>query len=296
MIKKTILLCFILLLGYTLVVVFVSDPNKYVSEHQWQDNQIKAQNYIYSNTDSIENIIIGSSLADRIEMGYLPGYYNLSLGGLGVFDGLEVITHEKAYPKRIYIEMNKLDRKASDEFRSSLSNPLMSFLRKYIPSLRDGKQPMGYIAIPYGQKVVGYGVYLLQSGLNKVSSPIQTDSLVDKTDMVAKILPILIKEESVVPASLGQDMEMLKKYTDILERNNVEVVFFEMPIHVSLCDMPRVKAIREIFYKEFPAIKYSYIPIPNCSEYTTTDGGHLDKASAERYTLFFKEQAAKLHK
>lgn len=298
MIKKTLLSFFIIFLTYTIIVTYVVDRHKFVSEHQWQDNQIKAQEYLYSNTDSVETIIVGSSLADKLVIGYLPGIYNLSMGGLSVFDGLQTIIKKGVYPKTVFIEMNKLDRKASVDFTTSLNNPIMTFLRKHFISIRDGKQPMGFIAIPYGEKITAYGVYIAQTSIHAIIGRItnREQKGLDEIDMVAKILPGMIKDESQTPATSDLDArsQTLREYIDILEKNGVNVVFFEVPIQTELCGLNKPTAIRNQFYKTFPRSKYLYIDMPDCTEYATTDGLHLDKASAEKYTLFFKEQIDKL--
>lgn len=298
MIKKALLSFFIIFITYTIIVTYVIDRHKFVSEHQWQDNQIKAQEYLYSNTDSIQNIIVGSSLADRLVVGYLPDIYNLSMGGLGTFDGLQTITKKGIYPKTVFIEMNKLDRKASMDFTTSLNNPVMTFLRRYFISIRDGKQPMGFIAIPYGEKVTAYGLYVVQTAVHTIAGEIVTrkKEVTEEVDMVAKILPRLLEEESHIPnaSDLEKDAQNLKHYIDILEKNNVKVVFFEMPIQHELCGLNKPVAIRDQFYKTFPRDKYQYIDMPDCNDYTTTDGLHLDKESAKKYTFYFKDQMNKL--
>ncbi len=298
MIKKALLSFFIIFMAYTIIVTYVVDRHRFVSEHQWQDNQIKAQEYLYSNTDSIQNIIVGSSLADRLIVGYLPDIYNLSMGGLGIFDGLQTITKKGVYPKTVFIEMNKLDRKASTDFTTSLNNPIMTFLRKYFISIRDGKQPMGFIAIPYGEKATAYGLYIVQTAVHTIAGKIvsRKEDGPEDVDMVTKILPRLLEEESHIPnnSDIKKDTESLKHYVDILEKNNVTVVFFEMPIQHELCGLSKPTAIRNQFYKTFPRDKYRYIDMPDCNDYKTTDGLHLDKASAEKYTLFFKDEMAKL--
>lgn len=298
MIKKALLSFFIIFIAYTILVTYVINPHKFVSEHQWQDNQIKAQEYLYSNTDSIQNIVVGSSLADRLVVGYLSNIYNLSMGGLGIFDGLQTVTKKGVYPKMVFIEMNKLDRKVSADFTTSLNNPIMTFLRKYFMSIRDGKQPVGLIAIPYGEKVAAYGTYIAQTAIHSIARKIisEEEKGLEEIDMVTKILPRLFEEESQIPndANLEEDIQNLKYYVDILEKNNVTVVFFEVPIQHQLCGLSKPEAIRNKFYKTFPRNKYQYIDMPNCNDYITTDGLHLDKLSAEKYTYFFRDEMNKL--
>lgn len=298
MIKKALLSFFIIFMTYTIIVTFVVDRHKFVSEHQWQDNQIKAQEYLYSNTDSVENIIVGSSLSDRLIIGHLPNTYKLSMGGLGIFDGLETIAKKGVYPKTVFIEMNKVDRKPSIDFTTSLNNPIMTFLRKYFISIRDGKQPMGFIAIPYGEKATAYGVYVAQTVVHTIAGKIVAPKeKTEDVDMVAKILPRLLEEESQIPNTidLEKDVLNLKYYVDLLEKNNVRVVFFEMPIQHELCGLNKPVAIRNQLYKTFPRTKYQYMDMPNCNDYSTTDGLHLDKPSAEKYTFLFRDEMSKLN-
>ncbi|SHF54354.1 hypothetical protein [Dysgonomonas macrotermitis] len=291
MVKKTLLLFFILFAAYTLVVVYVADPNRYISEHQWQDNQIKTQRYLFSDTDSIEAIIVGSSLCERLYMNQLPHFYNLGLLGLSSVDGLFTVVEKGVYPKYIFVEMNHIDRSLNEELKTSISNPLMTPLRHYIPSLRDGKQPMSFIAIPYGQKATAYGVYLLQTGLGKITaSDERGKDTLEHVDMLSKILPQAIEYHSKVPENLEKDTQALRKYVDEVILHGSTVVFFEMPVQYQLCGLSRGAAIREQMYKTFPRDEFHYIDMPDCNDYTTTDGDHLDALSAEKYTRYFRQE------
>lgn len=295
MIKKTLVSFFIIFVTYTFIITYLVDPNKFSSEHQWQDNQIIAQKYILSNTDSIENIIVGSSLAFRMSTEHLPNTYNLSFGGLSIFDGLNTINKKAIYPKKIFIEMNMLDRKPSIDFTTSLNNPVMNLLRYYFPSVRDGKQPVGMMAIPYGEKVAGYSLYISQTILHSTARKlIKKEPL--QINMFQKQLSLIIGRNSQQPnkAELEQHITNLKDLVLILEEKNVNIVFFEMPIEPDLCDLSKPKAIRSIFYETFPRDKYQYIDIPDCKDYKTTDGMHLNKMYAEKYTSYFKETMDKL--
>jgi hypothetical protein len=141
MIKKTIYYALSLFLAYTIMIWFKPDWD--TSQHQWQDNLIKAQQYIYENNDSMQNVIAGSSLSTRLAMEKLPYMYNLSMGGQSIFDCLYIIAHKDILPKNVFIEMNFVFRKESNDFLSSFNSPVIMYSRKMIPSLRDENQPVG---------------------------------------------------------------------------------------------------------------------------------------------------------
>lgn len=295
MIKKTLITFFILFVAYTIIVTYILYPDRYISEHQWQDNQIKTQNYLFSNnSDSINSIIVGSSLSERLRMEMLPQFYNLGLLGLGPADGLFAIHAKGNYPRYIYVEINHIDRPLNEELTTSIDNPLMTPLRRHLVSLRDGKQPMSLIAIPYGQKATAYGIYLMQTALSKVIAK-QTKDTSNRVNMLDKMLDQSIEYHNKIPDNLETATQTLKLYIDEMTRNGSTVVFFEMPIQYQLCGLERSQAIRNQMYKAFPKDKYKYINIPDCKDYTTTDGEHLDYTSAERYTLYFKEKIKEMY-
>lgn len=292
MVKKTLLTFVIIITIYILFIKYISDPNKYISEHQWQDNQIIAQDFLYTNIDSIDKIIVGSSLAFRLNAKYIQNFYNLSYGGLGVFDGLNTLSKKKFYPHFLFIEMNYIDRVPNIEFNSSIDNPMMNMLRGNFVAFRDGKQPMSYLAYPLGQKLSLYTLYILQTGIHKIHP--DTESSLEEKDksslMETEILPIQIENYSKEPLNIDNTMKKLKEYISDFEKHGTTIVFFEMPVQYQLCNLPRSKSIRSAFYKNFPKDKYTYIDAPDMKEYETTDGIHLDYFYAEKYTIYFTKE------
>ncbi len=294
MIKKTLVTFLILFCAYTFIVTYVVDPNRVVSEHQWQDNQIKTQRYLFSDNDSISAIIVGSSLSERLHMNMLPHFYNLGLLGLGAIDGLATIKAKGNYPKYIFIETNHIDRPLNDELKNSIENPLMTPLRRHFISLRDGKQPLGFIAIPYAQKATAYGIYLLQFTLSKITSKQTEQGSEISVNIFDKMLTQSIEQQNKIPLNLDTEINILKKYVEDASRQGSTIIFFEMPIQQQLCGLPRPMSIRKEIYKHFLRNQYRYIDIPDCAEYRTTDGEHLDYISAKKYTEYLKKQIESL--
>jgi hypothetical protein len=287
MIKKTIFIAFLFFVCYTF---FVLNAPKwwYASQHQWQDNVIKAQEFIYNENDTIQNVIIGSSLSCRFITDSLPQTYNLSFGGQSIFDGLKILTHKSKLPKNIFIEMNVVLRPESKEFTKSLNSPILYYTRKYIFSLREDKQPIAVFG-----KIVLAALMKINSTftvLNYEKKDTIEKKLINNNVLFSKMLALQIKNYSQEPSDeiLDKSFEILRDYVKILEEKNVNVSFFEMPVNFKLENLPQAKVIRETFYKYFPVSKYNYVPLPNLFKVETTDGVHLNEFEAIKYTTYFK--------
>lgn len=277
MIKKTILV-FIVLFGiYSLVVVL--NPGMSAPQHQWQENVVKGEKYIYNTKESVNSVIVGSSLACRIIMDSLPSCYNLSFAGQGIFDGLDIIKRTGKYPKNIFVEMNAILTDENKTFTADLFSPFPFAVKKHIVSLRSDKQPLAFI-FP-----------AIQSILHKKDLSKTTNEEVKNTVIFDKMLSIEVGDYSKLPDTtvVNKNFLTLIDYVNYFKKNGVKIVFFEMPINPSLTQLPLAKFIRAEFYKRFPAEEYIYINIPDNSNYKTTDGLHLTDKESLWYTTYFKE-------
>src|SRR5690349_5473276 len=105
MIRKSIFVAIILLGIHALVARMDVLPAK---QYSFQDNIVKAQGFMYGETE--KNVVVGSSLSEKLAMDSLPGFYNLSFVGLSIFDGLHLIVSNNKYPRNILIETNLILR------------------------------------------------------------------------------------------------------------------------------------------------------------------------------------------
>ncbi|UFH54597.1 hypothetical protein [Spirosoma sp. KNUC1025] len=240
----------------------------------WQTNLIKAQTFVY-NPDAFENIIVGSSLSANVN---ITGCYNLSLYGLSIYDGLHVISQTNHRIKNIFIETNFMLKDENKEFNDQLNYTIPFYLKKYIPALRDGKQPI----------VMAVESIRTISAKDKKSA--QTNTPVSE-ELFDQLLNDYVDYYSKIPTSdsLTYYTTQLKSYTNSLEAKGVRIHFFEMPINEKLCDLPKATTIRNALYKNFPPSKYRYIEQPNCAIYHTTDGVHLSEPEIIQYTAYFNE-------
>lgn len=288
MIKKSILTFLLLFCVYSIFTIWISPKWWHASQHQWQDNTIKAQNYLYDDTSNFKNIIVGSSLSCRLIMDSLPGVYNLSFAGQTIFDGLEIITHKTKFPKNIFIEMNVLLREQTTEFTSNLNSPFLFYPRKVLPSLRFDKQPIAITGHFISNRITNPFLKKLKRDLHLTEQKrVPSDS---STSLFSKMLTMQLKSYSELPDERILNMRFitLKKYTDQLEKLGLNVIFFEIPVNYLLNDLPKAKTIRECFYLHYPASSYTYIPIDRFTKYETTDGVHLKREEALEYTRYFR--------
>jgi len=291
MIKKAILSTFIFLALHG-ILVMVRPPHT-SGQHQWQDNIIKAQRFIYDENDASYDVIVGSSLSGRLVMDRLPHMYNLSFGGLTIFDGLNILAHKETVPQRIFIEMNVVWKKEDEGFTSSINQPILYYLRKMFPSLRDEYEPIGLL----GDRIIPIITNRMTSYMQKKETA--NDLSVEKEKHNAfftRMLNIQIESytQKLDLKALDESFKNLKLYVNELERRNAHVIFYEMPVNQKLCYLPLATSIREKFHEYFPVTKYSYIYAPDCSEYETMDGLHLGNEEAVKYTNYFKSQISQL--
>lgn len=286
MIKKTIAV-FIVLFGVYTLIVFLH-PSMSATQHQWQDNVVRAEKYIYNENDATNNLIVGSSLAQRLVTDSLPLFYNLALAGQGIFDGLEIASHRKKLPKNIFIETNIVFKKQNKEFTSGLFSPLGFNIKRYCISLRSDKEPLVFI-YPAIQNALHGGT---KDKKKEAKSPLPDSK---ENEFFEKMLKLQISNYTQIPDSaLASDQFLLlKNYVTGFKSKGVNIVFFEMPLNPQLVDLPLANFIRNKFYEYFPPNENNYIKMPDCSNYITGDGLHLRNEEALTYTLYFKENAKK---
>ena len=290
MIKKTIITTLFLFISYTLFIAFYAPSWWHASQHQWQENVIKAQHFLYDEKIENKNVIVGSSLSCRLIMDSLPNFYNLSFSGQSTFDGLKILTSKPKLPKKIYIEMNIILRRDNPEFTSYINSPINLYLKNYLPSLRDDRQPIAIMGI------LPRFLFRKDSSLILNGSKKKTVSRINKV-FFGELIASHILDYSQIPDKVNSLMSFnnLQLYVNLFEGKGVNVVFFEVPVNYNLTDLPKAKIVREQFLSFFPETKYNYIMSPDTIKYTTQDGLHLTEEEAKKFTSFFKSKATKYH-
>jgi len=156
-------------------------------------------------------------------------------------------------------------------------------LKQFVPALRAEARPVGYLI-----KAINFPLnkllYKPKNIDNQKTNPKKLDGL-----LFNKLLKDQQNEYSTLKDSLiiKQNFNELRKYVNILEENHCRLIFFEMPVDLSLRDLPRAIYIRKNFFKYFPTCKYVYMTNSN-EVYFTIDGIHLTDNSTLKYTHYFK--------
>jgi hypothetical protein len=286
MIRKTLLTFLLLFAAHALAVRFL-EPLPDGAQNQWQANVIKAQRFIHEKTGTDrDNIIVGSSLSCRLDMRrFPPGYYNLSFAGLGIFDGLNILSRTGADAKNVFIEMNVVIRPEDARFSDDLFSPVSYSLQRSVPSLRQDRQPVTLLSA-FIKKAISAG-----NASSGEKAPPEA-----RPDNLEQVLHLQKESYSRPPERpvLKARLEALQRSVAALEQRGVNVAFYEAPVHPELCSSPLAEAIREGFREYFPPTRFRYIPMPDCSLYRTTDGLHLTERDAFVYSGYLRDEADKL--
>jgi len=287
MIRRSILFTVICLILHFLFIKAVKPHWKWkATQHQWQENIVKAQKFIYGESFSKRKVIVGSSLSNRLVMDSLEDFCNLSFNAKSIFEGLALIKKSSQPVQSVYIEMNMVLGGSDPSFSSSIVDPVPFYIKKYFFYLREENQPVGYVGELASYKIVKPVFRRMKSlfGNNHGKNTSQQSPLFNK------MLKNHAFEFNEKPSEekLDQVFNLLKKEITYFAEKNIQVAFFEMPVNKSICNSMRAVAVRESFYKYFPPQKYNYIDMPDCSAFLTTDGIHLSDTEAAIYTSYFK--------
>jgi hypothetical protein len=279
MFKRMFITFMVLVVGYAAFIQWV--PIGYdTGQHLQGSNRIKAEGYLYGNGPAPSDVIVGSSLAFRMVADSLkPGTYNLAVGGLSLQEGLDIIVKSRRWPERVFIESNILFRRYDDGFMKAVTNPAMMAVREQVPMLRERNQPSGLL--------FGWVKARAKEDLDLwADTAAQLDG---NTEVAGRfMLDEQLKVYAHVPSgdTIARHLDRLAASVAELETHGTEVVFFEMPLDTRLMEMPLAEASRAVIHRHFPRHRY-FQPGPG-RRYITTDGLHLRKESAARWSADFR--------
>jgi hypothetical protein len=283
MIKKSLILFVILFALFNIAATYTQPDDKY-AQSDFQRNMINADKYIYSNID-YKAVILGSSLAYRMPTDSLPGFYNLALSGMSVYDGGAVLLSRKTLPKTVFIEINVIQRAKSESFSQEFELPGYDFFKRIFPALRTENQPLILVKKAIDQIKASVGPKPVLKNRNRVIA--RNIYLPDR--LFKPLLAIQIKDYSKRDTVLANKaITSLKQLVQKIEARGSKVVLFEMPVNPIIQQSPKATLIKELIAKNFP--QHPFIPIPPFT-FKTRDGLHLAQKEAVDYTLYFKEQA-----
>lgn len=283
MIKKSILFCLILFFAW---FAFLKLTDISVYQHQWQENIINAEKFMFD-TDSVDKVLLGSSLTTRFVMDSLPGFYNLALRGQSVYDGLKVVESKRIPPKQVFIEVNYTYRGENTTFNRIIGSSFLNVLKANLLPFRSDKQPVA---------VAGDYLLIMGKSIKEVAEDDEDTSMAESEmdpELFNKLLNIQKDEysEALDEDEFQRQLKVLESHIEDLQSKGVEVILYEMPINKALAHITRAEQTRELIAKIFPDIAFIDVP-DDADSYITSDGIHLRVGNeAARYTHYFKNRA-----
>lgn len=283
MIRKTFIVAAILFIGYALFVAYLASPSWSGTQHSWQDNNIRAEDFIYSDTDTFRHVMVGSSLSSRLDMRALPGIWNLSFAGHSVVDGMELILRSGKHVENLYIEANYPEKTPDPDFTRALFSPL-HYPKKYVKALRDDSRPLSII----GWRMSRNLTRRITGRLHMLTGTLVEQDVRDQ-DRAAGLSVIRAGEYAAAPNDtlMEQSLRRIEHYVREIESRGTKVFFFELPVYDGLMDMPRASVSRRSVHERFREPRYRHIPLPDSLAYATTDGIHLTMDEGRRYAKHF---------
>ncbi|RYE18078.1 MAG: hypothetical protein EOP51_22685 [Sphingobacteriales bacterium] len=119
-------------ISLTLYAAYIAYGNSVpVAQHQWQENIIRTQDYIYSDSLLNQDVVLGTSLTDKVNKDSVPaGVYMLTYPGFSPWDGFEVVKKSNGRPKYMFVEENAILKPASPKSRKPRKKKTGIFLRR----------------------------------------------------------------------------------------------------------------------------------------------------------------------
>jgi len=234
---------------------------------QWQENLIKAQRLIYHHV-SPTTIVVGSSKLARLT---LPAnIYNLSLNGGSSVTGLEIVLRGDAHPRRVVVEIGEpIVREPDAALLDSLFGVVNRRLRGAASELQDMYQP-GVLVNHVAQTWAAAHAMVAD---DRVSPELYQQLVAAQIEAHAHPPEVGVLERAILA---------LRHSVDALRAQGIDIVFVEPPEAAEVWTSPESLAIRAALHHAFADVRW--FPDPDPATYRTTDGVHLDHASADRFT------------
>lgn len=234
-----------------------------------QENVIRIQNYVHQGITP-EVVIVGSSLATRIQQDILPSNtYNLALSGGSVWTGLEVIKRSGKIPKIILLEANDpLVRDIDSSILNTIFHPISFHLQKLSPIFRDAYQPVGVLA-RYLKTRTKHNFVKDQ----KLPPAIYAQALNKSLTTLGTPFP---------GTQITETAKKLRSVINDMESQGAKIFLFEMPLDPKIVNTPAIHNFSLELHRQFEA-RY-WLPTLPVSNFETSDGLHLVYSSAKTYT------------
>lgn len=288
MVRKSIFVAVSLLIIYELILRVTTVPWD-SSQNDKSANIISAQNYLYNYSDKEieeDTVILGTSVSRKLIIDSLGKHFvNLSFNAWTVYDGLGVVRMNGSRPSCLLIETNYVKDLVLQPELSDIMEPISYYSGKVFKSLHLANQPAGLL--------VGWGKNKLQSRIDALREKKREDTgLYNLNVRQNKVF----MNETTPDSILTGRFEKLKALITAFQKNHTSVIFFEIPIDPELENTNSMVEVRKYYASFFPKSEFTYIPRPEANNFVYSDGIHLSKESAVKYSLYLKNELSAINK
>ncbi len=222
-------------------------------------------------------VIAGSSLSlafDGKELFQEP-WFNLCIMGSCSSTGVEIIQRTKKIPKKLFIEINRMDRGTDSIMVDDMLNTPLYQPKYYLPALLKKNKLLPNL-IDRTKK----GTYTRVD--DHQPPPALFNRLIGEAKLRWSILP---------DSSFWQhQMDMLRHSLQYLSANGCEIYFFEVPVDSSLTNSRLLCFERNYFQNLAAQNGYHFIKTDTSRAYHTTDGMHLIEQDTWLYAQYFRKE------
>jgi hypothetical protein len=243
-------------------------------------NEERIQEYLYDGVD-YNTVLLGSSLSGIFERNEIFNDKNfmLYLPFSGSATGLEIVYKTDKVPKRIFIEINHVNRGVDSTIMHSIFDQPLYSMRYYLPFLQTKNK-------------------ILPNVIDRVKSP--ANNKVNDNRPADELFNTLrdkefkewseIKNIRLLDANLNHVENLISEFA----ARGCQIIFYEMPMDSSLTNQPVISHQRDFFSLMATKNKYSFIHVDTSRAYQTGDGVHLLRKDADIYLEYFRKELAKI--
>lgn len=281
MAKYSILLASCMLAVYTTLLHFLPFRS-HLPLHVQQGKYLIAENFLYDKAKPRDVVIVGSSMAERLEESMLKlSVLNLAISGERSTTGMSLLALNGKYPKVLLVEVNILTRLEDTLFLNSYQSSWVQNLKQTLPFLQERNQ-------------------LLTRTLNGIHA---IHPLVKKKPIVSSAVLNSVQNNHLALQNDTSQFKMIRQ--NVNELRNMVRRFSNKGIKIVLFRMPLEKRTQQILDKskrvqfERKQLTDKLLNLPNVSmipedivhEYHTTDGVHLIADDAQYFADYLLKNA-----
>jgi hypothetical protein len=284
MIRKSIFIAAFLFISYELFLR-KADITWDTSQNDKSANIISTQNFLYNYSAqemSEDTVIIGTSVSRKLITDSMGKHFiSLAFNASNAYDGLELLKLSGKKPACLLVETNYAKNQILPPEIENNLKPLSYYSGKFFKSLQLRNQPTGLL--------VGWGKNMMRTRIEKLKNEKMANVSLYQFNLQMNMEKM---NESIPDSVLTIRFIVLRSLIEGFQKNNIKVIFFEVPVNEELQNTTSMVEVRKYFYSYFPKSEFQHIPLPAENNYSYSDGVHLSLQSALSYSIYLKN---KLH-